>query len=840
MRPQRAEYTRSITLDSIPTINSRGQAQHVQRFDGINKRNEQWDYLRRDNELWSADGNCVVHLCAPKTSRRGPSFKIPLKVVEQTDSPFLLEECLHRIGSASPTISDDDNSDSGYSGSASGSQPGCSELYIPAPAYATRTEAHSFHLNTRNLFAYLLDVPLVGRSLGEALAQLWNRINQWHPGASAESDFRVYCKEQGYLSYVENPQYSLATLYFVEQTRTADMWTEAFVHCVGMGHDRLEDYEDYTRLSESTREVLAEGEANMRSHITQVTKSLGTFLEEDLGTENLGLSKPLRDHLDRFRSILHSFYVHEINGYFPPDESDPWGKRLWHGMYGDFHSLYLYLADTKSSEDHASNLGAQGGICVAQNLQAFDERHDFAALPYTLPLIPDYRPRLQERAPELRRSLGSLRIGRSGGTITTKPTSGQALSRATNSHDQSVIRNRLVQEYIRFEGLKMEEKVTSTEARKVRWLLVYSALQLLISITKAPAEVRDTRTPSYPLCVLDTACPTWPEDQDTWHSSEEHAAQYFAAVEAVRKSADEDRISIHPDCEASCAADYFSMNAVSRPGTSAGAECTTPSALTRRPSTLSRTASIRSSVSTLHRSVVGSLARRNSQRRGSMVAPSLRSPTVGTFCETLHELQGSEVEEVSPVDSVMGLDTPFEIIKSDDTDAPALEMHQLSIVDTTAKPVRRLRHTSGSIRHKRRKSKTASVDCGFPASEATPMDLPQRLASELGTLGGFDFGFDMPQSIAEPEPQHGTAQSTEQLQPPQQSKWAGIAIGSYVPAGTFTNKSRVQSTTSLVSMASNASSVYPENSTQADEIEEEDIRGRRRLRGLDRLRSFAL
>jgi hypothetical protein len=319
-------------------------------------------------------------------------------------------------------------------------------------------------------------------------------------------------------------------------------------------YDRLVGSEFFAQLSPSSQDFLEHASRDMKVHIARATKSLGSFLEEDLGPERLGLSKHLRGHLDRFRSALHCFYVQEINGYFPPEASDPWGKELWYGMYMDFQSLYMYLADTKSTGDQASNLGAQGGICVAQNLRAFDQRHKFAPLPYSLPLLPVAKEQAKEKAAAGRRSLGSLRISRAGTIGPHRPTSKPALANATNSDDGDITGNRLVQEYMRFESLKMEEKTTIIEARKVRWLLVYSALQLLLSITEAPAAVRDTTGPSYPLCVLDTACPAWVNTEPTRRTPEEHTAQYCAAVEPARKSLVEDRISIRPDCEARCAA----------------------------------------------------------------------------------------------------------------------------------------------------------------------------------------------------------------------------------------------------------------------------------------------
>lgn len=744
VRPiQASALTQSLSFDRVASLAARGK---LQRFDGIDRTTEQWDHLRKDHEIWFEDGDCTVHLYAVNTSHRGPSFKIPLKIVEQTNSRYLLQECLR----SSPASSEDEGSDSGFSGSADGSQlVSSSELYIPAPPCATRQEAHLYHIGTRNYFAHLVKAPLVGETLGIAITELWKRIHLWQASEVAQYDLREYLQEQGYLSYVENPGYALASLYFAERTRDKDTWSDAFVHCVGM-HDRLEGSEEYAPLSDESKILLAHAANDMKSHISQVTKNLGTFLEDDLGPENLGLTRYLRNHLDRFRSTLHSFYVQEINGYFPPDESDPWGKKLWHGMHRDFQCLYLYLADAKSLVDHASNLGAQGGICVTQTLNAFDERHDFEPLVYTLPLLPEVKARPEPPGPEKRRNLGSMRIARAGTIGSHKPTPGQALANATNSDDPNITGNRLVQEYRRFENTKMEEKTTITEARKVRWLLVYQALQMLNSIAQAPAEVRNATGLSYPLCILDPACPTWMAEELTWQMQDELAAHDAGAFETVHESLEDDRISIHPDCEASCAADYFSMTSFRRTdsGTSLSSEISTP---LRASSTLSRTASIRSSVSTLHRSVVGSLVRRNSQRRTNSSVPSARSPTGGTFCETLHELHGSEVEEASPVDSMMSFDAKVaaaepEMVSSlgppaTHSDAPTLEMHQLSL-DGTVKPTGRLRHTS--IRRQRRISVTDSDECEFPANEAMPMVVP-----ETSDFSGFAFDFDVPVSMTE-------------------------------------------------------------------------------------------
>lgn len=826
MRP----YTRdrSFTSESLPTLNSYGATTHIQRYDGVNKIRQSWDGLRKDDELWSKDGDCVVHFYAPRTSRRGPSLRVPLQAIEQTRSTYLLQECLFKADPTSPTISDDsDNSDSGYGGSqSSGGQLRCSELYIPAPAYATRKEAHLYHLGTRNYFAYLLDAPLVGETLGVALTELWRRIQEWQPDDIAASDFKIYCQEQGYLSYAENPDYALASLYLAEQTRRKEFWTDAFVNCVGM-YNRLEQSEEIAGVSSKTMLLVDRAAQELGVHIQRMTQSLGSFLEDDLG--QVGLSKALRDHLDRFRSTLHSFYVHQINGYFPPDKNRPWDSRLWQGMHEDFQCLYEYLADYKSSDDRTNSRGALGGICVMQNLQAFNERHEFVPLAHPLPLLPDQSV-AQSRPTERRRSFGAFSISRAGIPVEQKSNPRQLLAKATNTDDASVLENRLVQEYMRFERIKMEEKTTIAEARKVRWLLVYSALQMLISITQVPSDVRTTSGLSYPVCVSESglAIPPWIEDELIWQSPVNGEAQ--SPVELDAAPSDYDSYSIRPDCEAESAGQYFSVhNSIIRTDSEMSLASMSSSPL-RKTSTISRTASIRSSVGSLHRSVVGSLSRRSSQRRPSFTAPTRKAIPV---CETLVELQGNDDDSLdeSPTSNSASPEEQVQVTvpnesAQDTSDAPTLEMHQLSIAGED--------HASGCARPYRPQIQQ-------PAWSSSP-NLIENLASELSRVDSFSermssqpdlaqFNFEIAASSPPEKLRLPPAHNATKYAASKRNKGINVHAGRYIPGGSIKSPyQHIAGTESPCSGDSCASSVYSDNGGQAAEIEEEECRGRRRIR----------
>lgn len=795
---------------------------------------------------------------------------MPLRLLEQANNIYLLNECLYKSAALSPASSDDDNSDSGYCGSINSdrlSQP-C-ELYVPAPDHLTRQEATLYHIGTRNYFAFLLSKPVVGESLGRALAQLAQRIEEWQPEAVSSTALLDYCQEQGYLDFAENVDYALASLYLAEQARINSIWLDAFAHCVGM-QDRLDNSVDAEGLSETAKVMINKTALEMELHISQVTKALGEFLEDDLGSDYLGLSKPLRAHLDRFRSHLHVYYVNQV-GYFPPDPNDPWDKRMWCTMYDDFRCLYEFLADTTSSTDPTNNYGLNGGLCVVQNVQAFDERHGHTPLPHPLPLIPDLTTR--KRNGEGQRSLRGFKLGRSeGASSSTTTLDKQVLAQASNSHNRELLNNRLVKEYLHFERQKMEEKVSISEARKVRWLLVYGVLQMLISITRAPVEVQETDSSSYPLCIPTTGCsPPWTHQamlESYYDADQQSSVRPSTEMEAVRETFEEDRISIRPDCEAGCADDYFAMNGISR-STSDVSLSTTSLPFNSSSPQLSRTASIRSSVNSLHRSVVGSLSRRNSLRRGSLIYPKKEM----SFCDTLMESQingaeDEEEEEDSPHQSpvtpgpqddgeIFELEAPQEM-----NGVPTLELHQLSMNDS--RPLTAERHlnssasqlsaltirynnsnTSSWIEPPSRDTSTPSSQLSSPERPQTPSDGEPKPDADLST---FDFGFTSAPSS--PASQYTfTATTTtpptyRARHPASTSRRTKLNAGTYSPSGaTPTSPSsrrvsqlRALSTESVASSTgSSGSSVYPESSVQAAEIEEEEMRGRRRLRGLERM-----
>jgi hypothetical protein len=236
-----------------------------------------------------------------------------------------------------------------------------------------------------------------------------------------------------------------------------------------------------------------------------VARSLHDFLQEDFSPTYLGLTQGARSHLKRFQHFLHNFYVDKFGYWPPPKTASSFPKALYRSMFYDFKNLYELLVDTQSGNDISSQKPASGGICLLQNLDHFNRRHNFTAQPHTLPLLP-------EDPQKLTRSLSSASQYRK--TCDTLSSSA-ALVAATNVLDTDAANSGVVQAYLQFERTcaaksgQREDKVTAIDARKVRWLLIYGMLQYLTSALRAPNGVRDTESPEYPLCCLVAGQSSW-------------------------------------------------------------------------------------------------------------------------------------------------------------------------------------------------------------------------------------------------------------------------------------------------------------------------------------------
>ena len=341
---------------------------------------------------------------------------------------------------------------------------------------------------------------------------------------------------------------------------------------------------------------------------------------------------------------------------------------MWTKMSHAFQALYEYLADTDSTTDLRNSHTLSGGICITQNIKAFNDRNGFKPLPHALPLLPELP--TKRRTVTTQKGLRSFKLGIVNAATTDREMDRDAWLQATNSSSDDTLTCELVHVYQRFEEQELGEELSVTEASKVRWLLIYSTLQMLISITCAPKEVRDTESTPYALCVLITGGPNWLDDQTEIQSPSTPFALHFQEMSPTPQTSEvaEERSSIRPDCEAESANEYFASSTIS--GTASEVSLSmTPSPL-RITTKISETASIRSGVHSgvhvLHRSVVGSPSRHNSLIQPSSIASSLRKST--SFCEILISGYGNGADARVASARHVSLDSPHRLKTLDPLD----------------------------------------------------------------------------------------------------------------------------------------------------------------------------
>ncbi|KAL8842536.1 MAG: hypothetical protein Q9170_000490 [Blastenia crenularia] len=497
------------TMEPIHTTN-------IRRWDGARRTTTNWDSIRRDPELWFPSGDCLVHLYAQGQSRRGASLRVSLAAMESSNCGQLLDRFSAKANTESPSSASDRSSSSDEDYFNDPSPPAKHELFIPAPPGLTKEGSFRYHLTTRNFFAWMFEKPLVGHRLGDSLLSLLDRMNEFRVDEDENlEEILAYLDSQEYTDFRSCPDHALAVLQFAEKHELLELWRDSFCHCAGMSDD-LQFSAEYEFVSRQSKALITRAHLEMELRLEHAGRSLGNFLEDDLSGAYLGLSPAARAHLDRFRSFLQSFYVGKY-GYWPPTRVNPSSaalpKTTFKAMYFEFRNLYEYLVDPTSSTDLQSDRPADGGICVLQNIIAFDRRKRYTSLPHPLPLIPEASALAgQNKANAVRKLFKHSQAQKAG----RRAAALAALCAATNPSDIKVMECSLVREYLRFEkSWTLQEKddsVSCSDARKVRWILIYAILQTLISVTRAPSEVRDTEGVPYPLCCQVAGTPPWDDD----------------------------------------------------------------------------------------------------------------------------------------------------------------------------------------------------------------------------------------------------------------------------------------------------------------------------------------
>jgi hypothetical protein len=174
----------------------------------------------------------IVHLREPGKTTKSPSFRVHSSQLAGKGLQCLVDRSVKV-----PLSSKDSARPHGR-----GKRADILELYLPAPPGVSKKETMNHHLDTRNLFAWIYNIPLTGKALGKSLVGLLQRISLLRPREEATNQIDVmsYMEYQRYLDFGECADHALAALHFAEIFEIEHVWIDAFAHCVGM-HQKLQD-----------------------------------------------------------------------------------------------------------------------------------------------------------------------------------------------------------------------------------------------------------------------------------------------------------------------------------------------------------------------------------------------------------------------------------------------------------------------------------------------------------------------------------------------------------------------------------------------------------------------
>lgn len=193
-------HSRSSSIDSVLSNAETSCPYPIQRWNGVTREATDWNSLHKDLEIFVPNGNCLIYLFGRGSSRRGPSFRIDYDFLLYSSCRPLIEQSLlssvqtrrYHPGSATPPSYEN------LLDPSSNEQANCS-LYLDAPAGVSPEQAFRYHVTTRNFFAWLVGVPLVGTDPSSALLDLKMRMDVWRDlGADNLAALTQYIKEQGY------------------------------------------------------------------------------------------------------------------------------------------------------------------------------------------------------------------------------------------------------------------------------------------------------------------------------------------------------------------------------------------------------------------------------------------------------------------------------------------------------------------------------------------------------------------------------------------------------------------------------------------------------------------
>ncbi|KAF4992242.1 hypothetical protein FGRMN_7272 [Fusarium graminum] len=518
-------------LPPIPPPSPAAAPPQIKRWCGGGRPITKWNKLRKDPELWDPNGDVLIFL-----GRKGqglPAMRVSSHIIEATNSRYLL--ALLDEGSLGEYPQSPSSPDSAYYGSRLGREfrdtplsPPVSgrtsvgdmggqisyEMHFPPPQNVKSLDQLRHQITTRNFFALLLNTSIVGLSLHEALSDLHIRLDSYMPPNNDNVKQLVrYIYNRELDDSRNSPSIALSLLLWAEEpdVRWEEGWRESFTHCVGM-YKLVQQFKDYKCLPPNTSSLLETASQEMQNRVLSAEDRLAGFRYQDIWTFNPTIGPELMA-IDRMKDMLLQHYEWEY-GSWPPMVSPLSDGRLGRSinvtgpgtwlsrtvvmkLQTDFGALYDWLVDrditwARLESQHRSQLMMVSktnhkvlevdtdGLPLSDMLIEFDKKYRFPHIPHPYPLLP--RSTISTGNGSSRKD--NTRAG------TDKPNALDRRIRApyresfnADELEYEFSRNKLVEAFERFEKIDDIGDMNPATARRSRWILIYSILQSLASVS---------------------------------------------------------------------------------------------------------------------------------------------------------------------------------------------------------------------------------------------------------------------------------------------------------------------------------------------------------------------
>lgn len=430
------------TLPPLP------QGPQIWRWIGTGRPIQRWNKLRKDPELWDPNGDVLVYLAAKgQQPRCNPSLRLSSHIIESTESRLLIT--MLREG-----FIDEDDEDvfplprrasttSGATGTTAGDGQISYEIYFPPPSNVSRLDQLKYHITTRNVFALLCHVSLVGLSLQQALSDLHARLEEYNPPEHVDNLLTImsYISARGLDDVRNDPETAVGLLAWSEdpKVRWEETWRETFVHAAGLygtnrGRVTIESCADFKNLSPITRALLERASLETQLRLQVAEERLAAFSFADMWPLSVSMqsslsgsssSTPAKEAADRLQRFFLEHYRRLHGGRWPPpplsnghsheaqvvdgDHATWLTRTVTQSLQKDFGALYDYLVNRDIVWDVSETRPSRKWLMVSDSgnkafeadtddlpitdmLIEFDNKQRYPHIPHPYPLVPDSIP----------------------------------------------------------------------------------------------------------------------------------------------------------------------------------------------------------------------------------------------------------------------------------------------------------------------------------------------------------------------------------------------------------------------------------------------------------------